>query len=75
MTDHLSLNGDNKITPTTSLNSLTRACQIEREKAARRKFVRQLASHLSMVFTLTLKSKRWLLRFVAAAVLETILKR
>ena len=50
MTDHLSPNGDNKIIPTTSLNSLARACQTEREKAARRKFVRQLASHLSMVF-------------------------
>lgn len=50
MKDGLSINADNKTSPATSIDSLAQAYAVEREKAARRKLVRQLASHLCMVF-------------------------
>jgi hypothetical protein len=50
MKDGLSINADNKTSLATSMDSLAQAYAVEREKAARRKLVRQLASPLCMVF-------------------------
>lgn len=44
------LDVDNNDDKTSSVDHMVQACAAEREKAARRKIVAQLASHLCMVF-------------------------
>jgi hypothetical protein len=44
------LNPDSKGGTPTNVERIIQACEVERKKAVRRKFVAQLASHLCMVF-------------------------